>query len=99
MRMMCVMLMVVVLISGCASQQSMDSDAALDKVMDKVPTCGATLETINHVIETTENENGFTVIIAQDCEPEHGEGPQMRSTYTYVVTSNNDVQLVEKNGL
>lgn len=99
MRLMCVMLMVVVLISGRASEQSMDKDAAITKVLAKVPKCVGDLETINDIVKVNESEHGFTVIIRQDCEPKHGEGPQMRTTYTYAVTSNNDVQLVEKNGL
>lgn len=54
------------------------------------------METFNKVIESKENENGFVIKIQRDCEPKDGEGPQMRTTYTYFVTSN-EVKLLEEN--
>lgn len=100
MRIMHMVLIVVVAISGYTSELNLEKAAALTKVWAQVPKCTGNLETINEVVKVKGNtEQGLTVIIRQDCEPKHGEGPQMRTNYTYVVTPKNEVQFVDKNGL
>lgn len=96
MRMIYMVLMIVVSISGYPLEGNMDRAAVITKVLAQVPKCTGDLETINDVVEVKEHEQDFTVIIRQDCEPKHGEGPQMRTTYTYAVTPHSDVRLVEK---
>jgi hypothetical protein len=87
---------IIILLAGCISEQSFTKETATDRAMNKVPKCVNNLETLNKVIEIKENENGFVIKFQRDCEPENGEGPQMRSTYTYIVTSN-EVKLHEEN--
>ncbi|MGF7047426.1 hypothetical protein J2T13_001931 [Paenibacillus sp. DS2015] len=66
---------------------------AINKVLDSVPKCGKTLETINNVVGVKENKKGYLITMKQDCEPKNGEGPQMSSTFNYVVTSDKIKQL------
>jgi hypothetical protein len=90
------MFVLITLLSGCISEQNFTKETALDRVLNKVPKCGNNLETFNKVIESKENDNGFVIKIQRDCEPKHGEGPQMRSTYKYIVSSN-EVKILEEN--
>lgn len=85
-----------VLLSGCASEQDLTLKTATSRALDKVPGCGNDLETFNKVKESQEKEDGFVITIQLDCEPKDGEGPQMRSDYTYFVTLN-EVKIVKDN--
>lgn len=85
-----------VLLSGCAYEQDLTLETATSRALDKVPGCGNHLETFNKVNESQEKEDGFVITIQQDCEPKDGEGPQMRSDYTYYVTKN-EVKIVKDN--
>jgi hypothetical protein len=96
MRNLLLMFVLIALLSGCTSEQNFTKETATNRVLNKVPKCGNNLETFNKVIESKENENGFVIRIQRDCEPKNGEGPQMRSTYKYNVTSN-EVKILEAN--
>jgi hypothetical protein len=60
---------------------------AKERALQAVPKCENNLETITKVIGNEQTSDGLTIKIQRDCEPAGGEGPQMRSTYTYRVTS------------
>lgn len=90
------MVLLIALLSGCMSEQNFTKETATNRVLNKVPKCGNNLESFNKVIEIEENEHGFVIKIQRDCESKNGEGPQMRSTYKYNVTSN-EVNIIEEN--
>lgn len=96
MRKLLPMFILITLLSGCISEQKLTKETATNRVLNKVPKCGNNLETFKKVIESKGNDNGFEIKIQRDCEPKDGEGPQMRSTYKYIVTSN-EVDLLEEN--
>lgn len=96
MRKLLSMFLIFSLLSGCISEQGLTIEKATSRALDKVPSCGNHLETFNKVIESQEKEDGFVITIQQDCEPKDGEGPEMRSSYTYYVTLY-EVKLLEEN--
>jgi hypothetical protein len=93
MRNLLFVLIVIVFVSGCT--QSLTKDTA-NNVLDNVPKCSENLETINKVMEANKTEDGFIIKIQQDCEPKNGEGPEIRSTFTYAVTADK-IKLIGEN--
>ncbi|MDR4890117.1 hypothetical protein RGU12_21705 [Fredinandcohnia sp. QZ13] len=95
MRLMFYVLVLITILVGCSSEEKLTEDSATNKVLQEVPKCANNLETINNVTNVKEQAEEFIITVQKDCEPKGGEGPKMRTTYIYKVTSN-EVQLIEK---
>ncbi|UNK19639.1 hypothetical protein MNQ98_06315 [Paenibacillus sp. N3/727] len=85
-RLLWCLLIVSMVATGCTVPEEFTRDTAEEKVLKLVPQCGNSLQTFNTITDTQQPGTGYIVTVKQNCEPENGEGPQMETIYTYLVT-------------